>query len=76
MSDTTHRVTRLLAAAVLAGAALATGPGVPGSLSAEADCTDEYEACITEAREKPAIIREMGYVECLAEWTGCVLRKL
>lgn len=76
MSGTTRRVTNLLAAAVLMGAALAAGPGAPDPLLAEPDCTVEYHACIDEAREEPAIIREMGYVECMAEWTGCVLRKL
>ncbi len=71
-----HRPSRLLAAVVLLAAALALPPAVPGPLRAGPDCTTEYENCLNESRQKPAILREMGYVECLAEWTGCVMGKL
>lgn len=76
MSASTHRPSRLVAAAVLLGAALALQPAAPAALRAGPDCTDQYEDCITEARSKKPILREMAYVECLAEWSGCVADKL
>lgn len=70
------RTTRLLAAAALLGAALALQPAAPAPLRAGPDCTTQYEECITEASLLKPILREMAYIECLTEWTGCVLEKL
>lgn len=76
MLASAHRPSRLLAAVVLLAAALALPTAVPAPLRAGPDCTSQYEDCLNESRTKPAILREMGYVECLAEWTGCVMDKL
>lgn len=70
------RTPRLLAAAALLGVALALQPAAPAPLRAGPDCTTEYEECIAEASLKKPILREMAYIECLAEWTGCVLETL
>lgn len=76
MFGSSPRLARLVGAAALLGAALALQPVAPATLHADADCTSEYDECITEASTMRSVIREMAYVECFAEWTGCVVRKL
>ena len=76
MFGTWLRASRLLGAAALLGAALTLQPAAPAPLQAGPDCTEQYDQCITEASRKRPVIREMAYVECLAEWTGCVVGKL
>lgn len=76
MSGTSRHLTRLVGAAALLGAALSLQPAAPAPLEADPNCTEQYDQCITEASAKRPIIREMAYVECLAEWTGCVIGKL
>lgn len=76
MTVISRHASRLLGAAVLLGAALAFQPAVPAPLAAGPTCTDQYEDCINESRSKPRILREMGYIECLGEWGGCVAAKI
>lgn len=57
------------AAAVLATApdeARADGP----------DCTEDYQSCIAEAGLLDSPYQEIADVECAAELTGCIARKL
>lgn len=70
------RVSRLVGAAALLGAALTLQPAAPAPLRAGAECSEDYDRCITEASRERPIIREMAYIECLAEWVGCVIGKL
>lgn len=70
-----HRSTRLAAAAVLLGGALAFQPAAPPPLQAGIECTIAYTECLTKARKLAIPLRQMGYVECMAEWVGCVSKK-
>lgn len=70
-----HRSTRFAAAAVMLGGALAFQPAAPPPLEAGIECTIAYTECIAQASTRKPVIREMGYIECLAEWVGCVKDK-
>lgn len=70
-----HRPTRLAAAAVTLAAALAFQPAAPPPLEAGIECTIEYTACLAKAETLATPLRQMGYIECMAEWVGCVSEK-
>lgn len=44
--------------------------------TAEASCTDQYMACLNVAGQFREPYRSIADVECGAEYTGCVARKL
>lgn len=57
---------------------------LPMDVSADTDCTDGYLLCINSAaanhdawgKQHFDIIDDIAYLECGAEWTGCVRKKV
>ncbi|HEX7049694.1 MAG TPA: hypothetical protein VF188_05730 [Longimicrobiales bacterium] len=53
---------------------LAAG-GVPARAEA-ASCTDGYQKCLNDSYDTSGFTRVLADVECLAEYVGCVRRKV
>ena len=43
---------------------------------AAADCTTQYEQCLNDSWDTKGAVQVMADVECFAEYTGCIRRKL
>ncbi len=51
--------------------------GTPGAASAfDAGCSLDYNLCLNSALQMDGAARELGSVECAAEWVGCTVGKL
>ena len=51
--------------------------GSPGAASAfDAGCSLDYNLCLNTALQMDGAARELGSVECAAEWVGCTVGKL
>jgi hypothetical protein len=51
--------------------------GSPGAVSASgAECSLDYNLCLNSALQMDGAARELGSVECAAEWIGCTVGKL
>lgn len=49
---------------------------IPPRLEAGTECTQQYAKCIAESGLLPSPFKEMGDVECGAEYVACVAKKL
>ncbi|HEX6064827.1 MAG TPA: hypothetical protein VFZ04_11435 [Longimicrobiales bacterium] len=47
-----------------------------GAFALEASCTETYAACLNVSGQLREPFRSIGDLECGAEYTGCVARKL
>jgi hypothetical protein len=61
---------------LLAMLSLAVAFSLVSPRDAAASCTDDYMICIAGAGLLEEPFRTMQDVECAAEWTGCVTKKL
>ena len=62
--------------AVLTLAVMAVPIAPRAAEAEEADCTNQYVACLNDSYHLEGILQSMADLECFAEYTGCVTRKL
>lgn len=65
-------MTKMMMIAMIAGSALALGPGPV----AAADCTRQYTKCLNDTWDLKGALQVMADVECFAEYTGCVRKTI
>ncbi len=65
-------MTKLMMGLVIAGSAMTF---VPQPVAA-ASCTEQYAQCLNDSWGLSPMLRTMADIECFAEYSGCVRRKL
>ena len=65
---------KLIAVLTLAVATVALGPRPMAAQSA--DCTTDYVSCLNDTHHLEGWLQTMADLECFAEYSGCVAKKI
>lgn len=46
------------------------------AVAEDADCTRDYAECLNDSHDLDGVLQTLADIECMADYTGCVARKV